>query len=64
MGVIIKFPDGRTEEKNYITMYHQENGTDYIVIETEKIENENRIVGISYKPNGQDLFTSPVMNLL
>ncbi len=60
MGVIIKFPDGRTEEKNCISMYRDVNGTDYIVLETDKMENENRIVGVSHKPQNETLFSCPV----
>ena len=60
MGVIVKFPDGRQEEKNCVSMYHVVNGTDYIVFETDKKENENKIVGVSYKPQNASLFTNPI----
>ena len=61
MGVIVKFPDNRTEEKNIVTMYHEVNGTDYIVVETDKKENENKIVGISFRPQNAELYTSPAL---
>ena len=60
MGTIIKFPDGRTEEKKCVSMYHVSNGTDYVVFETDKKANENQIVGVSYKPQDSTLFSSPV----
>jgi hypothetical protein len=48
---IIKYPDGRTEQKNVLCNFIK-NGTDVIVFETEKVDNNHKVVGVSYLDNG------------
>lgn len=54
-------PDGSKEAKKIITAYKVVNGVEYNVIDTEKFdENQNRIVGVSYKPEGEEKFQNIV----
>lgn len=54
-------PDGSKEAKKIITAYKVANGVEYNVIDTEKFdENQNKIVGVSYKPEGEERFQNIV----
>lgn len=54
-------PDGSKEAKKIITAYKVANGVEYNVIDTEKFdENKNKIVGVSYKPEGEERFQNIV----
>ena len=53
---IIKFPDERVNEVKIITALHEANGTDYMIFDSNKIDNNNKVVGVSYKTSGEERF--------
>lgn len=54
-------PDGSKEAKKIITAYKVVGGVEYNVIDTEKYdENNNKIVGVSYKPANEERFQNIV----
>lgn len=54
-------PDGSKEAKKIITAYKAVGGVEYNVIDTEKFdENNNKIVGVSYKPANEERFQNIV----
>jgi hypothetical protein len=50
-ATMIKYPDGRTEQKNVLSHFVK-NGTNIIVFETEKVDNNHKVVGVSYLEDG------------
>lgn len=54
-------PDGKIVTNKVITAYKVAGGEEYNIIDTEKFdENNNKIVGVSYKPNGEERFQNIV----
>lgn len=55
-STMIKFPDGRTETKKVTTAYKVAGGVEYFVVDTNGIDNENKVFGVSFKPANEERF--------
>lgn len=56
ISATVQYPDGRKDKKNVITAYKVVNGADYIAFDTGSLDNGNKVVGVSYKPAGEERF--------
>lgn len=60
-STIIKFPDGRTEEKTVITAYKVANGEDIMLTDSGRYdENDNKIIEVSHKLENEEMFSNIV----
>lgn len=59
-STIVNFPSGKKETMDIITSYKATNGMDIVVLNTNLKENENQVVGITYKPVGEENYTKVV----
>lgn len=55
-SVIVNFPSGSKVEKQIKTAYRTANGLDYIVLNTDKKDNENEVFGVTYRTSKGERF--------